>query len=144
MKKNGFDAAGEGFNKRSSVIGDGFGKRKGEVLGDDAVFGKSAVAHAANGFALGAKEKFAGPTIATVPTCSICCGKDRDAVACFDAGDIGADFDDFSCEFMAKRDRWARAITAVADVEIGAAESAALNGDFNVVGVFDIRFWYVA
>lgn len=45
---------------------------------------------------------------------------------------------------MAKRDRWAKAITAVADVEIGAAESAALNGDFNVVGIFDIRFWNVA
>ena len=45
---------------------------------------------------------------------------------------------------MAKRDRWMNAITAVADVEIGAAESAALNGDFNVVGVFDIRFWNVA
>jgi hypothetical protein len=45
---------------------------------------------------------------------------------------------------MAKRDRWAEAITAVADVEIGAAESAAPNGDFNVVGVFDIRFWNVA
>lgn len=96
VKKNGFDAAGEGFNKRGGVIGDGFGKREGEVLGDDAVFGKSAVAHATNGFALWAKEKFAGPTIATVPTCSICCGKDRDAVACFDAGDIGADFDDFT------------------------------------------------
>ena len=95
-KKNGFDAAGEGFNKRGSVIGDGFGKGKGEVLGDDAVFGKSAVAHAANGFALGAKEKFACPTMATVPTCPIRCGKDRDAVACFDAGDIGADFDDFT------------------------------------------------
>ena len=41
VKKNGFDAAGEGFNKRGGVIGDGFGKREGEVLGDDAVFGKS-------------------------------------------------------------------------------------------------------
>jgi len=45
---------------------------------------------------------------------------------------------------MAKRDRWANAIAAVADMEICAAESAALNGDFNVVGVFDIRFRYVA
>ena len=45
---------------------------------------------------------------------------------------------------MAKRDGWAEAITAVADVEIGAAESAALNGDFNIFGVFDIRFWNVA
>ena len=45
---------------------------------------------------------------------------------------------------MAKRDRWAKAVTAVANVEIGAAESAALNGDFNVVGMFDIRFWDVA
>ena len=45
---------------------------------------------------------------------------------------------------MAKRDGWAKAVTAVADVEIGAAESAALNGDFNVVGVFYIRFWDVA
>ena len=45
---------------------------------------------------------------------------------------------------MAKCDGWTKAITAVADVEIGAAESAALNGDFDVVGVFDIRFWYVA
>ena len=45
---------------------------------------------------------------------------------------------------MAKRDGWTKAITAVADVEIGAAESTALNGDFDVVGVFDIRFWYVA
>ena len=45
---------------------------------------------------------------------------------------------------MAKCDGWAEAITAVADVEIGAAESAALNGDFNVVGVFYIRFWDVA
>ena len=45
---------------------------------------------------------------------------------------------------MAKRDRWAKAITAVADVEIGAAESAALYGDFNIVEVFDIRFWNVA
>ena len=96
VKKNGFDAAGEGFNKRGGVIGDGFGKRKGEVLGDDAVFGKSAVAHAANGFALGAEEKFAGSTIATVPTRAIRCGKDRDAVACFDAGDIGADFDNLT------------------------------------------------
>ena len=96
VKKNGFDAAGEGFNKRGSVIGDGFGKREGEVLGDDAVFGKSAVAHAANGFALGAKEKFACSTIATVPTRATGCGKDRDAVTCFDAGDIGADFDDFT------------------------------------------------
>lgn len=144
VKKNGFDAAGEGFNERGSVIGDGFGKRKGEVLGDDAVFGKPAVAHAANGFALRAKEKFAGSTMATVPTCPVRCGKDRDAVACFDAGDIGADFDDFARKFMAKRDRWMNAITAVADVEISAAESAALNGDFNVVGVFDIRFWNVA
>ena len=95
-KKNGFDAAGEGFDKSSSVIGDGFGKREGEILGDDAVFGKPAVAHAANGFALGAKEKFAGPTMATVPTRAICRGKDCDAVACFYAGDIGADFDDFA------------------------------------------------
>ena len=45
---------------------------------------------------------------------------------------------------MAERDWWAKAITAVADVEVCAAESAALNGDFNVVGVFDIRFWDVA
>ena len=45
---------------------------------------------------------------------------------------------------MAKRDRWAKAISAVADVEIGSAEATALNGDFNVVGVFDIRFWDVA
>ena len=96
VKKNGFDAAGEGFNERGGVVGDGFGKRKGEVLGDDAVFGKSAVAHAANGFALRAKEKFAGPTIATVSTRAICCGKDCDAVACFDAGDTGADFDHFA------------------------------------------------
>ena len=96
MKKNGFDTAGEGFNERSGVIGDGFGKREGEVLGDDTVFGKTAVAHAANGVALGAKEKFAGPTVATVPTCAIRRGKNCDAVACFDAGDIGADFDDFA------------------------------------------------
>lgn len=45
---------------------------------------------------------------------------------------------------MAKCDWWTKAITAVADVEIRAAESAALNGDFNIVGVFDIRFWDVA
>lgn len=45
---------------------------------------------------------------------------------------------------MAKRDWWTKAITAVTDVEICAAESAALNGDFNVVGVFYIRFWDVA
>ena len=45
---------------------------------------------------------------------------------------------------MAKRDWWVKAITAVTDVEISAAESAALNGDFNVVGVFYIRFWDVA
>jgi hypothetical protein len=96
VKKNGFDAAGEGFNKGSSVIGDGFGKREGEVLGDNAVFGKTTVAHAANGFALGTKEKFAGSTIATVPTRAICCGKDCDAVACFDTGDIDADFDNFA------------------------------------------------
>ena len=44
----------------------------------------------------GAKEKFAGSTIATVPTRATGCGEDRDAVACFDAGDIGADFDDFT------------------------------------------------
>jgi hypothetical protein len=96
VKKYGFDAAGEGFNKGSSVIGDGFGKREGEVLGDNAVFGKTTVAHAANGFALGTKEKFACPTMATVPTRAICRGKDRDAIACFDAGDIGADFDNFT------------------------------------------------
>ena len=96
VKKDGFDAAGEGFNERGGVIGDGFGKREGEVLGDDAVFGKTAVAHAANGFALRTKEKFAGPTMATVPTRAICCGKDRDAITCFDAGDMGANFDDFA------------------------------------------------
>ena len=96
VKKNGFNAAGEGFNKRGGVIGDGFGKWEGEVLRDDAVLGKPAVAHATNGFALGAKEKLAGSTIATVPTRATNCGKDRDAITCFDADDIGADFDNFT------------------------------------------------
>ena len=96
VKKNGFDAAGEGFNKRGSVTRNGFGKREREVLGDNAVLGKTAVAHAANGIAPRAKEKFAGPTIAAVPTRATGCGQDRDAITCFDAGDIGTDFDNFT------------------------------------------------